>query len=179
MDFKNYLDSRILFSIPIYFRSQKDHTEYFQQKKRKYLQHQRNLYKRLGGDFPKGEKTRLKFNFDMYNSYMWKYNETIGYIEIRVKLHYLYFFTYLIECDRFQPIMNKRFSLDRYFPDFSIDMNNISNEQIILEVHRIFDKINNHSGRMRNRHIDPTLFDAISSQLDFHRFIISSESSYD
>ena len=168
MDINNYLDSSIIFSIPIYFRSKQKHDLYFEQKEQKYFQYRENLHKE--NEFISTHEDRIKWSveFNRNQYYPWYYNEIIGYIEIRKNRNLVYLFVILINADRFTPNRTKKvFEISEDFPDFIIDIENKTNSQITNEIDKNLYSINNFSNRMKNLFIDRTIYDRIVKYIDF------------
>ena len=135
MDFQNYIDSRKLFSVPIYFRSQEKHREYFDAKRQRYFEYQISLYERNGWEFTTGERIRWELDFERWYYHVWKYTEIIGYIEFRKKDNSIFAFVSLPEAERFAPLMNrKKFRMTKEFPDYEIELEEKTNEQIVEEM---------------------------------------------
>lgn len=169
MDFQNYIDSKLIVSIPIYFRSPEKHEEYFKQKEQEYINSKLKQHKKLRLNINKNDKIQWKVYFNKRYYYQWEYNEVIGYIEIRKKLHNLFAFLFLVSAKRFEPIMTRKiFKISNDFPDYCIDMSNLSNKEIITEIYKILKKINDYSRRFKKYYIDTCQIDSIIGFIDFH-----------
>ena len=155
MDFQNYIDSRILFSVPIYFRSQEEHKNYFDEKRQKYFASQENFYKKHNLKIPSDYMIRWELDFERMYFHVWKYTEIIGYVEFRKKENSIFTFVSLPEAERFSPLMNrKRFRLAREFPDYEIELEEKTNEQIVEEIFIILNQIHKSSRRFKKYYID-------------------------
>ncbi len=108
MDFKDYDDSSLIFSIPIYFRSRENHKKYFDEKLSQYLKQQESLFHKIGAKIDPNERRRLEVYFNQNYYYVWNYTEIIGYIEFRKKKNFIYAFVILPDAERFAPLMKKK-----------------------------------------------------------------------
>ena len=171
MDFQNYINSRILFSVPIYFRSQEEHKNYFDEKRQKYFASQENFYKKHNLEIPSDHKIRWELDFERMYFHVWKYTEIIGYIEFRKKENSIFAFVWLPEAERYAPLMNrKKFRLARYFPDYEIEIQELTNEEIVEHIYSILDNINNSNRRFRRYYIDKSELNNYVHLIDYHNF---------
>jgi len=155
MDFQNYIDSRSLFSIPIYFRSQEEHKNYFNEKRQKYFDYQSEWYNRNNREITLEVKIQWELEFERRHFHVWKYTEIIGYIEFRKKENTIFAFVWLPEAERFAPLMNKKkFRLSMHFPDYEIALNELTREQIVGQIYTIIDQVANSSRRFRRYYFD-------------------------
>jgi hypothetical protein len=155
MDFHNYLDSRKLFSVPIYFRSQEEHREYFDAKRQRYIDNQMSFYERNGWEFTAENKIRSELDFERWYFHVWKYTEIIGHIEFRKKENSIFAFVWLVEAKRYSPIMKyKKFELKEYFPDYKINIFGKTNKEVSEQIYEVLDQINNSSRRFQRYYID-------------------------
>lgn len=155
MDFQNYIDSRFIFSVPIYFRSQEEHKKYFDEKRREYFNYQRNVFNRHNIEITSKDKIKWELEFEKMYYHVWKYTEIIGYIEFRKKENSIFAFIWLPEAERFAPLMNKKkFRLSMYFPDYEIVLNELTREQIVEQIYDIIEQVGNSSRRFRRYYID-------------------------
>jgi len=171
MDFQNYINSRILFSVPIYFRSQEKHSKYFDNKRRGFLKKQEQLHKQFSNEITFKDKMRWDIAFEQFYFHAWKYTEIIGYIEFRKKEDSIFAFVWLPEAERYAPLMNrKKFRLARDFPDYEIEIQDLTNEEIVEEIHNILEQINNSSRRFRKYHIYKDELRNFVHLIDYHNF---------
>ncbi len=124
----------------------------------------------VSGKMPITKKTEYKILFNEVTFRPWKYNEIIGYIELRKLKDKIYAFVFFPKAERFQAIMNKKiFKLQTDFPNYEIDTLNKSNIEIIREIRAILAQINGISRRLKKYYIDNEIFDNISRFIDFQK----------
>ena len=169
MDFQNYIGSKILFSVPIYFRSQEEHKNHFDEKRQKYFDYQENLHNRNNWEFTPEDKIRWELDFERMYFHVWKYTEIIGFIEFRKKENSIFAFVSLPEAERYASLMNrKKFRLARDFPDYEIEIPELTNEEIVEQIYDILEQISNSSRRFRRYHIDKSELMNYVHLIDYH-----------
>ena len=178
MDFQNYIGSTILFSVPIYFRSQEEHKNHFDKSRQKYFNYQENLYNRNNWEIAATDKMRWDLDFERFNFHVWKYTEIIGFIEFRKKENSLFVFVVLAKAKRYSPIMNRKsFRLSSIFPDYEIELEDISNDQIIEQIFRVIDEIGKSSRRFSRYYINTNEIKNFVHLIDYHSIQAPNETS--
>ena len=171
MDFQNYIDSRLLFSVPIYFRSPEEHQNYFEEERQKYFDHQENLFNRNNWKITSDNRRRWELDFERIYFHVLKYTEIIGFIEFRKKENSIFTFVWLPEAKRYAPVMKyKKFRLARGFPDYEIEIPDLTNEEIVEQFYEILEQINNSSRRFRRYYIDKSELENFVHLIDYHNF---------
>lgn len=169
MDFKNYIDSRIIFSVPIYFRSQREHQEYFDAKRQNYISNQERLHKQFSNEITLKDTIRWELSFESFYYHVWKYTEVIGYIEFRKKESSIFAFVHLPEAKRYSPKMyHKTFRLSGDFPDYEIELEDKTNESIAEEMQRIIEDIGKSNRRFQRYHIYIRELENYIHFIDYH-----------
>ncbi len=155
MDFLDYIDSSLIFSIPIYFRSREEHKKYFDEKQNQFLKQQESSFHQIGATVDSNERIRLEVYFNQNYFHVWYYTEIIGYIEFRKKKNFIYAFVFLPKAKRFAPLMNKKmFLISDKFPSYRIETYDLSNEEIVSEIYKIIKAIHKHNDRFRRYFVD-------------------------
>lgn len=171
MDFLDYIDSSLIFSIPIYFRSRDDHKKYFDKRLSQFLKQQEASFRKIGAIIDSNERIRLEVYFNQNYYHVWNYTEIIGYIEFRKKENCIYAFVILPEAKRFAPLMNKKkYSISNEFPDYQIEIGDLSNEQIIIEIYRIIQSIREYNHRFRRYYIETSEMKNYINLIDYKNF---------
>ncbi len=171
MDFKDYDDSSLIFSVPIYFRSRENHKKYFDEKLSQYLKQQESLFHKIGAKIDPNERRRLEVYFNQNYYYVWNYTEIIGYIEFRKKKNFIYAFVILPDAERFAPLMNKKkFSISNEFPSYEIETDDLSNKEIVIEIKKVIQAIHKYNIRFRRYYIDTSELKNYINLIDYKNF---------
>ncbi len=169
MDFQNYIGSKQLFSVPIYFRSPKEHKKEFAQKRQKYFESNKDIYIALDEEITEKDVKMWELDFARKLYHPWKYTEIIGFIEFRKKENSIFTFVNLPDAQRYAPLMNnKRFRLSRDFPNYEIDITEMTNEEIVEQIHNIIDQVGKSSRRFRRYYIDKSEMINFVHLIDYH-----------
>ena len=175
MDFRNYIGSSIIFSIPIYFRSIEEHKKYFDEKKDRYFRQQEALFHKIGAKIDAKERMRLDITFNKFYYHVWNYTEIIGYIEFRKKENCIYAFIVLPVAKRFAPLMNKKkYKLSDEFPTYKVEIDDLVKEEIVEKIYSIIQIIQKHSRRFRRYYIDTSELENYIHIIDYRNFIGSN-----
>lgn len=169
MDFQNYIDSRLLFSVPIYFREEEEHIKFYNELRKKIFAQQERYYNRFALEITAQDRIRWELDFEKYCFHIWKYTEIIGYIEFRKKGNSIFAFVYLPDAKRFRPLMNgKKFIISRDFPDYNIELDEKPNELIVQEIYSILEVIGKSSRRFKRYYIDTSELNNFVNLINFH-----------
>jgi len=169
MDFQNYIGSKKLFSVPIYFRSREEHQRYFNVKLQKYIEEQESFYNRPNSDIPGDERIRWDIFFNDKYFHVWEYTEIIGYVQFRKKGKSIFAFVILAEGERFHSLMKyKKFRLSDQFPDYEIEIEGKNNKQIVEEIYSVLEQISRISRRFKKYYIDTSEIDNFVHLIDYH-----------
>jgi len=171
MDFLDYIDSSLIFSIPIYFRSEEDHDNYFNEKEKQFLKQQEDSFHNINATFDTNERIRWEVIFNKNYYHVWKYTEIIGYIEFRKKNNCIYAFVFFSYAERFAPLMNKKkFSISNEFPSYEIETDDLSNEEIVSEINKLIQAIHKYNKRFRRYYIDKSELNNYINLIDYKNF---------
>ena len=73
MDFQHYIGSKIIFSVPIYFRSEEEHRRYFDDKRRRFIENQESIHRQHNNEIVIEDRMRWELAFERFNFHIWKY----------------------------------------------------------------------------------------------------------
>lgn len=112
MNIDNFFQSKILFSIPIYIRTLNDWHKDYKKKEKIYLFNKKKFYEERELEIPKKKIISWEIQFNE-RSNIWRYNDIIGFIEIKYYNNKLYSYLFKIDAKRISSnISRKRYLLD-------------------------------------------------------------------
>ncbi|MBN2412617.1 hypothetical protein JXQ31_13085 [candidate division KSB1 bacterium] len=100
------MESKILFTIPIYYRSFEEHGKEYDKRFKDFKQRKKKTWGEL---FDKEYKSQLKLDLEFQNYwYSWSYTQIIKYVEIHLEHNILKAYLHSVEAKRFRAIMNRK-----------------------------------------------------------------------
>ena len=163
------IKSKMMFSIPIYFRSQEDSFKSYKFAEEKYINEKKLNWEQNGGPFPDAIKIsyEVRFNMKWPN---WKYNEIISFIEVRYLKGELFAFFYVADADRFNAKMpNKKFVWKDNSPFSSFQIKDKTNTEVLNWILSLRSLIVVRINKYRNYYFDFSSIENLSSAIDFSK----------
>jgi hypothetical protein len=121
MNIDNYFKSKILFSIPIYIRIQDDWHKDYKKKGKRFISEKKKFYEENEMAISKKKIISWEIQFNEYST-IWRYNEIIGFLEIKYHNNKLYSYLFKLDAKRFGiNLSRKRYLFDNIsFPEHQI-----------------------------------------------------------
>ena len=129
------------------------------------------IYKKLGSSMIEKERIKYEVWFNE-RAYLWRYNEIIGFIEIRYLCKKLYGYLFKSEAKRYSPTLrNKKYKNDFTIIPPSFNISNKSNDDIKLIIHDIISNIISKYPKFKRYYIDKEILENIIYILNFDKLL--------
>ena len=128
------MNGKLIFQIPIYFRSLEKHSEEYEKRFSSFLDRKKDLLGSLFNEMLSENPQVFEIEFQNF-WYSWHYTQIIAFVEICYLENSLKSFYYEVDAKRYGPIMNKKkFKYKGKLSDVSLEIHNMSNENIIENI---------------------------------------------
>lgn len=133
-EIEKYLNSKLIFSLPIYLRSQDASSKADTKSVKEYIANQEKQYKKFNLPITQNERCEWEIDFNRKLA-PWKYNEIIGYLEIRILKNTLECFIFKAKAKRYRPSMSKKNILLNEYRGKIIKINKSTvNKEIVKDI---------------------------------------------
>ena len=160
------MHGKLLFIVPIYFRSLEEHGKEYQKKYAEFLNRKKNRYKKFFDKELDEDPSKLEMEFQNC-WYSWHYTQIIKIVEIRYEDNNLKAYLYTVEATRFRAIMNRKiFKYEGKIGDVSFLGSHRDNDKIRKDIFQFIDSL---IIRNKKYYVDKTLVENILPLIDFQK----------